>query len=188
MASAQRPNRIQELREAAGMTQDELAARVGTSAQQVGRHERGQRRLTIQWLNRYAAALEVAPVALLSEMHMPFATASEVEPATIDGMPTLSRIIESRGLSIYRVLHSRVPDAGIQSGQIIAVDATEAARSGAGIGSIMLVRMISAGTLMLRQFVPPALLITNEPGGGNSLLRLDDPNVEIQIVGIVVQD
>ena len=50
------PNRIRELRDRRQMTQEELAAAIGTSKMQVSRLERGERRLTQSWMERIAAA------------------------------------------------------------------------------------------------------------------------------------
>ena len=50
-------NRIKELREAAGLTQAQVAAAANTSTQQVSRLERGERRLTLDWMVRLAKAI-----------------------------------------------------------------------------------------------------------------------------------
>ncbi len=59
------PNRIRELRDRRQMTQEELAAAIGTSKMQVSRLERGERRLTQSWMERIAAALQIHPAELL---------------------------------------------------------------------------------------------------------------------------
>ncbi len=178
-------NRIRELREAAGLSHAELAALIGTSPQQVSRHELGQRRLTIQWMQRYAVALGVAPAALMAAPELSEAR-SDVEPATIEGMPWLSQIIASRGLAVYRVLYSRIPDAGIITGQIITVDSTAEAIRKAAAGTAVLARVVGTDLIILRQYLPPRLLVTNEPGAHNALLRLDDRSVPVEIVGVVI--
>lgn len=60
-------NRIKELREEIGLTQDQVAAAAGTTFQQIARLETGQRRLTDDWMRRIAPVLGVAPSALLSD-------------------------------------------------------------------------------------------------------------------------
>jgi phage repressor protein C with HTH and peptisase S24 domain len=66
MVTAHMPkNRIAELRQARGLSQEELAKRAGTTNQQVGRLEVGARRLTVEWMNRLAKSLGVAPAELL---------------------------------------------------------------------------------------------------------------------------
>lgn len=51
------PNRIRELRLAAGLTLDQLAALANTSNQQISRLERGERKLSLEWMDRIAQAL-----------------------------------------------------------------------------------------------------------------------------------
>lgn len=59
------PNRIKELRKAKGWSQAYLASEMGTTPQQVQRLEAGKRRLTQEWLDKFAKALEVRRAALL---------------------------------------------------------------------------------------------------------------------------
>ncbi|MCA3264945.1 MAG: helix-turn-helix domain-containing protein, partial [Azospirillum sp.] len=59
-------NRIKDLREAQGLSQDELAKRVGTTRQQIFRLEKNQRRLSDVWIERLARALDCAPAEFLS--------------------------------------------------------------------------------------------------------------------------
>jgi len=58
-------NRIKELRKAQGLTLKELADRVGTSNQQISHLEKGRRRLTLDWIERLAVALDCHPSDLL---------------------------------------------------------------------------------------------------------------------------
>jgi DNA-binding XRE family transcriptional regulator len=58
-------NRIRDLRRARGLTLEQLAEAVGTSYQQVMRLEKGERRLTVDWMVRIAPALGVAPADLM---------------------------------------------------------------------------------------------------------------------------
>lgn len=60
-------HRIKQLREAAGMTLEQVAVRSGTTFQQVQRLETGHRRLTIEWMRRIATALGVSMTALLPD-------------------------------------------------------------------------------------------------------------------------
>lgn len=59
------PNRIKDLREEVGLSQEALGERVGTSGQQIARLEKEERRLTLQWMRRVAKGLGVAPIDLL---------------------------------------------------------------------------------------------------------------------------
>ena len=59
-------NRLRELRIKAGLSQDELARRMGTTRSQIVKLERGERRLTDKWIERAAQALGV-PMAWIIE-------------------------------------------------------------------------------------------------------------------------
>lgn len=180
-------NRIRELRELAGLSMEGLAERIGTSHQQVSKHELGQRRLTILWLQRYAMALGVTPADIMAAPDLADPE-PEVEPATIEGMQQLSRIIAARGLTVYRVVKSRLPDIGIAEGDLLTVDSNPAAVAEAKAGDAVVVRLAGTEILLLRQFVPPHSLITHEPGVHNTLMRLDDRSVRLEIVGVVVRE
>ena len=61
------PNRIRELRLERRLTTIELAERAHTSNQQIGRLERGERRLTHDWMSRISLALGCDTWDLLPE-------------------------------------------------------------------------------------------------------------------------
>ena len=58
-------NRIRTLRKQNGLSQQELARRIGTSGQQVGNLEAGRRKLTQDWMERLAAGLDCDPADFL---------------------------------------------------------------------------------------------------------------------------
>ncbi len=59
------PNRLRELREGAGLSQQNLAQRIGVSKVTISELERGKMRLDVQYMRRLAAALEVKAADLL---------------------------------------------------------------------------------------------------------------------------
>jgi transcriptional regulator with XRE-family HTH domain len=59
-------NRIRVLREARGLSLEELAAEVGTTNQQISLLENGKRRLTVEWLVRLSKALTCHPWELVA--------------------------------------------------------------------------------------------------------------------------
>lgn len=59
-------NKITKLREAGGMSVEQLAALVGTSASQIYKLEKGERRLTDIWLTRLSVALQCEPYDLFT--------------------------------------------------------------------------------------------------------------------------
>src|SRR5688572_11104675 len=87
------PNRIEEWRTVRGMRQEDLAEKMGTSAAQIGKLERRERRLTTGWMMRLAEALEVYPTDLLDMAAM--AGGPDVE-ATSGGPHALA--LNQRGL------------------------------------------------------------------------------------------
>jgi transcriptional regulator with XRE-family HTH domain len=60
-------NRLQELREARGLTLRALAELVGTSNQQLSHLELGKRQLTADWLVRLATALNCHPWEIVGQ-------------------------------------------------------------------------------------------------------------------------
>jgi phage repressor protein C with HTH and peptisase S24 domain len=59
------PNRIREFRERAGLSMQALADRAGTSAPQINKLEKGERKLTVDWMIRLGRALAVEPRDLM---------------------------------------------------------------------------------------------------------------------------
>jgi transcriptional regulator with XRE-family HTH domain len=60
-----RPNRLREWRRIRGLTQDQLAQKVGTTKAVISNLERGDRGLSADWLLKLGPALGVDPGALL---------------------------------------------------------------------------------------------------------------------------
>src|ERR1700687_4526482 len=59
------PNRIREFRERARLSMQALAERAGTSAPQINKLEKGDRKLTVDWMIRLGRALGVDPKDLM---------------------------------------------------------------------------------------------------------------------------
>lgn len=59
-------NRIRELREGRGLSMDKLARLANTSAPQINKLEKGERRLTQDWMVRIGRALGVSPAELIA--------------------------------------------------------------------------------------------------------------------------
>jgi transcriptional regulator with XRE-family HTH domain len=64
-------NRIKEVREYRKLSQDRLGALIGTTGQQIGRLEKEDRGVDLDWLYRIASGLRVSPVELLVLEHGP---------------------------------------------------------------------------------------------------------------------
>lgn len=58
---------LKDFREAAGLTQDQLADMADTSQPQIAKLERGERRMTLDWAVKLGRALNIDPTLLLPE-------------------------------------------------------------------------------------------------------------------------
>src|SRR5262245_56748691 len=68
LAYAAPMNRIRELREARGMTGEQLARAIGTTSATIYKLERGDRRLTADWMEKIAAVLRCTIADLVSNV------------------------------------------------------------------------------------------------------------------------
>ena len=68
-------NRLREFRDLAGLSMQALADRVGTTASQINKLEKGERRLTLDWMTRLSAALGIEPKDLLPLPNRPLPAA-----------------------------------------------------------------------------------------------------------------
>lgn len=97
------PNQIRIHREKAGLTRPELADRVGTSLSQIVKLERGERRLTQDWMERIAAALGVRSSDLMASQLVPVVgrvgAGAQILLVDGDGDATLSEVEAPPGSS-----------------------------------------------------------------------------------------
>jgi transcriptional regulator with XRE-family HTH domain len=173
-------NRIKEIREAAGLTQEGLAELVGTTGNHIWRLESGNTQLTQQWMTLLAEALHCHPADLMKNV-VAAETALEIEPAA--GNPVVASIAV-KGLKVYRVIERSVINLGIAPGDTITVDESEPVEPRAL--DVVVVEVGEKRNRVLRQFVPPSMLVTNR-GGANLAIDLKDPTVTPKIVGIVLR-
>lgn len=83
-------NCIREIRKRLGMTQAELAKRLGTSQGAIQMIETGQRGLDIEWMKRIAEVFDVEPWMLLPKEMQPNLTKEEIE------MLNLFRVVKEK--------------------------------------------------------------------------------------------
>lgn len=189
-ASSMTGNRIRELWEAKGLTAEELADKVGTTATQIRRLASGSRRLTEGWMRRIARALDVRPADLLREATLADLT-SDLEPAA-EALNGLAKVLASRGLKAYKIVADSLMDSGFRIGDTVLADHSAEASSKVGTGDFVLVEMRPRGepttypVLAIRMFVAPDMVITNRPGS-NATHKFDDDTVEIKIVGVALR-
>jgi transcriptional regulator with XRE-family HTH domain len=123
MTDEKMPNRIREVREAQRLSMEELAQRMGTSRQQVHKLEKGERKLTQEWMWRIASALEVNPVALLPA---DFAATTGLDP------------LEAAGYRVEEInpdMHSKIISWADHQAVVLEID-VRAGMGGGGEASI----------------------------------------------------
>lgn len=180
------PNRIAELREERGWSQEDLAERLETEAglrvtgAQIGKLERRERQLTVKWMTGLSRVLEVEPIDLLDLAAMA-GTTNDVEPQ--EGGPHAKALI-TRGLRYYNVLSDACAVAGYATGQTILVDETDDGLAKRQTGDLVLVETRPGkldSLLLLRVFVAPDLLVTNKPRS-NTAMRLGKSKLRAIVV------
>lgn len=92
------PNHLKAWREFRGLTQSELAERVGTNANMIGYLETGERGLSAKWLRKLADALDTTPGMILD--HDP----NELDSDILDIWATASNRVKRQISEIARTL------------------------------------------------------------------------------------
>lgn len=180
-------NRIREIREALGMTGEELAQRVGTTSAQIYKLERGERRLTADWMARIAEALGCSPADLIQNA---ITAEFKDDVAPVDDLhPMVSSGMASRGLHAYKVVGNSVIGAGIKDGDTITVDSSQEAVDKIETGDVALVQLASPSVLVLRgaYVTEDVTLLLTVRRGANITISIDDPTVKPKILGVVVR-
>ena len=175
-------NRIREIREAAGLTRAKLAEMAGTTENTIWRLEDNRIKLTHEWMTVLAEALQCTPADLIANVVMAEID-HDVEEVAADAVTTA---IAARNLRVYKVIGRSVLHAGIKPGDLITVDESRAAIDQIKGLDVVLVAIGPDRNKVLRQFVPPGMLITNR-GGANLAISLSDPTVTPEVIGVVLR-
>lgn len=183
-------NRIKEIRDSLGVSQNELAKRLGTSHRQVAYLETGERRLTLEWLGRIAEALGVAPQDLIAEA-VTMALRDDVQPLDLSTLGAVGEALAAKDLHIYRVVSDAVSGVGIQNNDTVTVEQSPTAISLMSDGNVALISMKGAkeptARMLLRIFVLPDLFVSYRLSGQNVAVRRNDPSVTLDVLGVVVR-
>lgn len=177
-------NRIKEVRSAAGLSRKELGDAVGVTLHTIRRYEIGEIDVSLDMLQKIADVLECEPADLVVS-GIGSGTPDIVAADAPVGMPRLGDLLGHKGLRLYAVLTEVVADAGVRRGDTIVVDETAAAIAARKAGDILVVRVPAPNILILRQYIPPRLLVTNRLGHDNSSLKLDDASTRLEVIGVV---
>lgn len=180
-------NRIEQLRLARGWSQKDLAERMGTTQQTVGRLENEKRRLRKDWLEKFADALEVTIEDLLDDPKRTI-KAPDISPVDDETVGSIALALATRGLRVYRVDADSVAESGILPGSLITLDETAQSIESARTGDIVAVESgLGDKRTLLRVLVRPCLVTTNRPNR-NSVFRIDNPAMDAKLIGVVVRE
>lgn len=188
-------NRIKELRKARGLTLEELAEKSGLSQGHLSRLESSRRLLLVPVAERLAVVLQASvadvlgisgiepenrpPVAGLAEDFTPYVPSP--------GDPLAGLVGPHRYL--FAINSTALDKAGVHYGDIAVVsDDAALCKNPAPLAKVR-VRLHPRENFLkpitlLRQFVPPRLLITNSTKGNEPSIDMD--NDDAHIVGVVV--
>lgn len=183
----------------AGVTNAEIAALRGRDHTVITKIVTGQQRMTMEWAQTFAEALQV-PIATILEksdildaqqarqMEEAFAE-GDAEPwagaATHDSgrrqNQTIAEALGARpGVDIWRVDGSSMALAGLLPGDFMLVDTHQADRVKAG--DIVIAQVYSRGgaKTVLRRWLPPVLVSATSALGDDGVLVVDNDNVVIR--------
>lgn len=139
-------NRILEIRKQRQLTLAQLAEKTDSTAQQIGRLEKGERRLTTQWMQKIAKALDVLPEDLMSSNHGERVVIPEVE---------FSKIVDKDGVDCK---NSNVAE----NGNILSEWALPRQLLANQVGSTSTMRIIQVmGDSMIPEFNPGDRVMVN---------------------------
>lgn len=184
-------NRIRELREARGWTQEYLGKLIGRSKYIIGRLEDGTTPLKVDVARKLAEALDVAlPDLLTGPMVQDFQ--EEAAPYTSPDEGQLMRAMRRRNMEPWTIKSDSLDRLGIKPGDMRIFDHSQAAVDNVKTGDVVVVQLYDRAdpmkaTTVIRQFVAPDLIVTNR-AGVNIAVTLDNANFEGVIKGVMVQD
>lgn len=96
-------NRIDEIRKQRKLTLEKLAEKCGTSLNQIYKLIRGERRLTLDWLNRIAKALNCSVADLISDTALIDKKDGEIDPVRLKkAQDAIEKIIREKSLKLTR--------------------------------------------------------------------------------------
>ena len=115
---------LKTLRERRGLSMDELAERIETTGSTISKLEKGQMKLTVEWMEKLAEALGVHPAELIDDR-----PSAGQEPQVTDVEMYVGRgacdpllVLRRDGYELYRVLTDAMSGIGIRPDTILLVD------------------------------------------------------------------
>lgn len=184
-------NRIRELREGKGLTQEQLGKLVGRSKYVIGRIEEGKTPLKVEMARKLADALEVPLPDIFTEPRVSDFQ-EEAAPYVSQGESQIIRAIRRRNLEPWTIKSDSLEALGIRPGDMRLFDHGQEAVDSVRTGDVVIVQLYDRkdpmlATTVIRQFVAPGLIVTNRKGT-NLAMTLDNPSFEGVIKGVMVDD
>jgi len=178
-------NRIRDIRKAKGLTLADLGAACDppTTAQTIGRLETGMRSLTLTWMNRIAAALDIDPAALMSadsaERTQIIAELAAAGPTPLSAprAAVLPQDLAAQGDGAARVVLAVTTSVGeYRSGDLLWLQPLDPDRAGSAMNRDCLVPR-SGGRFAFGRLIDRrgALVGLLPPGAGQKQVVVDNP-------------
>lgn len=173
------------------MTLEQLAQKAGISESYLSRLEGGSRPLRMEHAEKLAMALEttVAEIFdLANEQRKPSGFQEDFIPYVPQPADAV-HITAAPNTYLFEVCSDALDRAGISRGDVVAVTDDQAICANPAPLAAVRVRLHPKDDFMkpvslLRQFVPPTLLITNSSTGQAPMIDMDDEDAHI--VGVVL--
>lgn len=177
-------NRVREERLRQKMTMQQLADLAGLSRTALQRVETGET-LSVRHLEALATALGVAVSDLLGEP--PHGLDEDAAPYAPEGEQPLSVRMLAPHQSFWRATSNVLDRAGIRGGDVVVVTVARERVEAPRIGDMVLAQQddpeSGEAITILRQFVPPSLLVPNTYGAAPPML--DTAKDGVRIVAVV---
>jgi hypothetical protein len=162
-----------------------------TNPETVSKIERGAQSMTPAQVITFAGIFNVMPATFVKDapgIGRERGFSEEAEPFMPDAESFESRVSLSEAQSWYRIRDSRLDEIGILPGDAVVIDIGKAAMTGVTIGDVVIANLYSpdgkSAETIVRQWIPPRLLITNSRSRNLTPLNLDQDNVSV--LGVVV--
>lgn len=180
----------------AGVTNADIAARLGRDHSVISKIVSGTQRMTLDWAKIFATALQVPLSEVLERFGIAdAATAQQVSPgfSESDAAPWIAAPSADRqfaavaqafgarpGVDVWRINSSSMALAGYLCGDYMLVDTHQAERVRAGDVVVAQVYSPTGAKTVLRRWMPPVLVAAAPPGEDESVYVVDNNNVAIR--------
>lgn len=179
-----------------GVTNAEIAARLGRDHSVISKIVSGSQRMTLEWGKIFAEALQVPLAEVLEKFGVADApTAQQISPgfSESDVAPWVSAPSSDRqtvtiaqafgarpGVDIWKINTASMSMAGYLPGDYMLVDTHQAERVHLGDVVVAQVYSPTGAKTVLRRWMPPVLVAAAPPGSDEPVYVVDNNNVVIR--------